>query len=327
MRNLNAIEGARVPVMAFEFHGISIDLLFAKLAENVVPKNVDIFNDSILRNLDTASEISLNGPRVTDMIKKLVPKYENFIIVLRCIRKWAKAKGIYGNKFGYLGGVNFNILVAFVCQLYPNASPSSLVVRFFRVYSNWEWPAPVMLNRIQPNPPNEEREIWTKEIGKYSGHVMPIITPAYPAANSSVNVSEETLRVMTREFKLANEILRRVCADKSNANWEPLFTPTDFFIAYDHYLCCNIVGSTQDTEDEEAARGWIGLVESRLRLFPQLLGLRLPISPIHFYPREFISTKGKLAVAYYIGFNINSNKLRDSEDRSLHVDHCVLEFK
>ena len=51
----------------------------------------------------------------------------------RVVRMWAKKRGIYGNKWGYLGGVNCNILVAFVCQLYPKASPSKLLASFFKV--------------------------------------------------------------------------------------------------------------------------------------------------------------------------------------------------
>ncbi len=40
---------------------------------------------------------------------------------------------------GYLGGVSWAMLVARVCQLYPNAAPSSLVQKFFLVFSKWKW--------------------------------------------------------------------------------------------------------------------------------------------------------------------------------------------
>jgi poly(A) polymerase len=95
-------------------------------AENSVTPNIDILDDRILIGLDEATEKSLNGPRVTNMIFKLVGEktFTNFLVVLRCIRKWAKKRGLYGNKLGYLGGINCNILVAFICQLFPNSSPS-----------------------------------------------------------------------------------------------------------------------------------------------------------------------------------------------------------
>lgn len=308
--------------MSFEFQGVSIDLMFVRLADNFVPANVDIFNDKILRNMDQVSVNCLKGPRDTDMIKKLIPKYENFVIVLRCIRKWAKAKGLYGNKFGYLGGINFNILVAFLCQLYPNASPSFLLVRFFRIYSEmWKWPAPIMLNKVS----NEAGEVWTKDIADRNGDLMPIITPTYPAANSTANVSAETLRQMTREFKKANEMCRAIASEKGKAKWDGLFSPSDFFLAYDHYLCCHIVGSVSQADDDEEARSWIGLVESRLRFFPEYLS-RLPISPIHLFPEKFSSEKGNVSVAYYIGFN-RTNKGEGDESTTLHVDQCISDFK
>ena len=48
--------------------------------------------------------------------------------------------GIYSNAMGYLGGVSWAMLVARVCQFYPNALAATLVDRFFWVFSEWVWP-------------------------------------------------------------------------------------------------------------------------------------------------------------------------------------------
>ena len=120
--DFNAIETAVVPIMAFDFMEISIDLLFARLSSNRVPKNFDILSDSVLSDIDEATEKSLNGPRVTDMIPRLACKAKDtdgriiehdafpsnaegdntFLVVLRCVRLWAKKRGLYGNKMGYV---------------------------------------------------------------------------------------------------------------------------------------------------------------------------------------------------------------------------------
>jgi poly(A) polymerase len=42
---LSAVEGARVPIMSFNFEGVSIDLLFARLGDNFVPNKLDILDD------------------------------------------------------------------------------------------------------------------------------------------------------------------------------------------------------------------------------------------------------------------------------------------
>jgi poly(A) polymerase len=242
--NFIAIEGARVPIMQFNFDGVRIDLLFARLAGDAIPHDFDIFDDNVLSGLDEESEKSLTGARVTQMIPELMAEkmYPNFLIVLRCVRKWAKNRGLYGNKFGYLGGINCTCLVVLVCQLYPNATSSTLLVNFFKLYSTWEWPKPVQI-AIQPNYSFEygrQRDVWRPEFNFH--HVMPIITPAYPAVNSAANVSTHTLEIMRQEFIRANVIIENIIADKGDIKWGSLFERSDFFSRYPHYLCCHIVG-------------------------------------------------------------------------------------
>ena len=119
--NFNAVEGAVVPILTFDWEGINIDLAFARLNSTSVPSNFDIDHDSVLDGVDSATEKSLNGPRVTNLIYALVSgteeRYRTFLTVVRCVRKWAKARGLYSNKMGYWGGVNINISVALVIQL------------------------------------------------------------------------------------------------------------------------------------------------------------------------------------------------------------------
>ena len=65
---------------------------------------------------------------------------------------------------------------------------------------------------------------------------MPIITPAYPAMNSSYNVTESTLQVMKAEFKRGIDAVMRV--EKAETTWEELFEKVNFFERgrFDRYI-------------------------------------------------------------------------------------------
>ncbi|CAF2090846.1 BnaA06g35040D [Brassica napus] len=255
---LHSVPDAYVPLMGFKLNGVSIDLLYAKLPLWIIPEDLDLSKDSILQNADEQTVRSLNGCRVTDKIFRLVPNIQSFRTTLRCIRFWAKKRGVYSNVSGFLGGINWALLVARICQLYPNALPNMLVSRFFRVYTQWRWPNPILLCSIDEDEGSSlGLQVWDpRRNPKDLLHKMPIITPAYPCMNSSYNVSASTLRIMTGEFQRG----RDVCAAMEADQWDTLFEPFGFFEAYKNYLQINI--SASNVEDLKKWRGW---VESRFR--------------------------------------------------------------
>lgn len=64
-----------------------------------------------------------------------------------------------------------------------------------QVLHTWPWPTPVLLTEIVHDPMG--LTVWDSRLNPRDGRqLMPIITPAYPAMNSSYNVSSSTLRVM-----------------------------------------------------------------------------------------------------------------------------------
>jgi len=81
-------------------------------------ENKDICDNIILKNTDFISVMSLNGrrylfinKRCADKIIKLAENNNNYFLVLKIIRIWAKNKGIYSNMMGYLGGISWAILL------------------------------------------------------------------------------------------------------------------------------------------------------------------------------------------------------------------------
>uniref|UniRef100_A0A5B7C4M0 polynucleotide adenylyltransferase n=1 Tax=Davidia involucrata TaxID=16924 RepID=A0A5B7C4M0_DAVIN len=294
IEELQSVPDAHVPVMKFKFNGVSIDLLYANVTLWTIPEDLDISQESILQNVDEQTVRSLNGCRVTDQILRLVPNIQNFRTTLRCIRFWAKQRGVYSNVTGFLGGINWALLVARICQLYPNALPSMLVSRFFRVYNLWRWPNPVMLCPIQEG--SRGLPAWDpRKNFRDRRHLMPIITPAYPCMNSSYNVSTSTLRVMTEEFQRGNQICETM--ETNGASWMTLFEPFPFFESYKNYLQVDI-----SAENGDDLRKWKGWVESRLRL----LTLKIErdtrgVLQCHPYPGEFSDKSIPFHYCYFMG--------------------------
>eukprot|EP00252_Welwitschia_mirabilis_P024646 TRINITY_DN7372_c0_g1_i3.p1 TRINITY_DN7372_c0_g1~~TRINITY_DN7372_c0_g1_i3.p1 ORF type:complete len:568 (-),score=93.96 TRINITY_DN7372_c0_g1_i3:433-2136(-) len=316
---LNRVPDAYVPVMKFKFKGVSIDLLYACVALRVIPEDLDISQDSVLYDLDEQSVRSLNGCRVTDQILRLVPNVEHFRATLRCIKYWAKRRGVYSNVTGFLGGVNLALLVARVCQLYPNAIPSMLVSRFFRVYTLWRWPNPVLLC------PTRKDElgfpVWDPRKNPLDRtHHMPIITPAYPSMNSSYNVSASTLRVMTEQFHQGNKICEDI--EMNKATWSKLFDPYPFFDAYKNYLQVDVVAA-----DEEDLRLWKGWIESRLRqLTLKIERDTLGMLQCHPFPNEYFDKSKPCHCAFFMGLQ-RKQGVPIQEGQQFDIRRTVDEFR
>ncbi|KAG8380030.1 hypothetical protein BUALT_Bualt07G0151100 [Buddleja alternifolia] len=317
---LQPVPDAHVPVMKFKFDGISVDLLYASISCLVVPDDLDISNISVLHNIDEPTVRSLNGCRVADQILKLVPNVENFRTTLRCLKFWAKRRGVYSNVTGFLGGVNWALLVARLCQFYPKANPSMLVSRFFRVFTLWRWPNPVMLCEIEDD--ELGFSIWDPRKNPWDrNHLMPIITPAYPCMNSSYNVSASTLRVMVEQFQFGKRICEDIELNKSQ--WSALFEPYFFFESYKNYLQVDIVAA--DVDDLRAWRGW---VESRLRQLTLMIERDTSGKlQCHPYPHDYVDSSKQCAhCAFFMGLQRKQGEVVQ-EGQQFDIRQTVDEFR
>uniref|UniRef100_A0A2K6G285 Poly(A) polymerase n=1 Tax=Propithecus coquereli TaxID=379532 RepID=A0A2K6G285_PROCO len=309
VKDLRAVEEAFVPVIKLCFDGIEIDILFARLALQTIPEDLDLRDDSLLKNLDIRCIRSLNGCRVTDEILHLVPNIDNFRLTLRAIKLWAKRHNIYSNILGFLGGVSWAMLVARTCQLYPNAIASTLVHKFFLVFSKWYVKFPKRTFFCSVNPSD-----------RY--HLMPIITPAYPQQNSTYNVSVSTRMVMVEEFKQGLAITDEILLSK--AEWSKLFEAPNFFQKYKHYI---VLLASAPTEKQRLE--WVGLVESKIRILVGSLEKNEFITLAHVNPQSFPAPKEnpdkeEFRTMWVIGLVFK--KTENSENLSVDLTYDIQSF-
>ncbi|CAF0732214.1 unnamed protein product [Rotaria sp. Silwood1] len=314
--DLRAIEEAYVPVIKLTFDGIELDMLFARLALATIPDTLDLKDDKILLNLDQRCVRSLNGCRVTDEILDLVPNRETFKSTLRAIKLWAKKCGLYSNALGFFGGVTWAMLVARICQLYPNAIAATLVHKFFLVYSQWAWPTPVLLKPV--NDAHHGFSVWDPVTNPFDRHhLMPIITPAYPQQNSTHNVTQSTQKIIVQEIKRGLDIVNDIMASKSE--WKQLFTGRPFFQRYKHYIILLLSSSDQNQFLE-----WSGLVEAKIRFLIGNLERNMYIDIAHvnsdkYTPDESVFENQQLNNKTSTeNENLNKNNLKKSTETNGH---------
>ncbi|KAJ6031791.1 Poly(A) polymerase [Penicillium herquei] len=280
IEKMTPVPDAFVPIIKLELAGISIDLIFARLIVPSVPMNLDLKNNDYLRGLDEKEVRSLNGTRVTDEILELVPQQKTFRLALRAIKLWAQRRAIYANIVGFPGGVAWAMLVARVCQLYPQATGSVIVGKFFRIMNKWSWPQPVLLKPIEDGP--LPMKVWNPKI--YHGdrfHLMPIITPAYPSMCATHNISMSTKTVLLRELQRGGDMVDKIFLKQ--LSWNDLFTRHSFFTNdYKYYLSI-----TASSKTKEAESVWSGLVESKLRHLVGALDRKAVIAVAHPFPKGF----------------------------------------
>lgn len=246
--DIYCIKGAKVPLMRFKLEGISVDLPYARLQVMSVPENVDLLNPVFLTSIDEVSWKSISGVRVNQCILQLVPNLKNFQSLLRCIKFWAKRRGVYGNLFGFLGGVHLAILAAFVCQRSLNAGLCILVMSFFDAFAGWPWPFPVALQDgvMQIREDFNERRSW-----------MPIRLPCtYEHCQS--NITRSTFNRIKGELVRGQNITRNLL--RPDFDWGDLFEPFVYQKTYPRFLKIYLsAGEKDDLVD------WVGWVKSRFR--------------------------------------------------------------
>lgn len=195
------IPEAYTPVLKFDIYGQAIDMIFVSLSCDKVPMDIQVSDGQYLKGLDDKGIRSINGSRVAERILNLVPNLETFCLALRTVKHWARRRGLYSNVLGFLGGVNFALLVAFICQRYPNACAAVIVKQFFVVFCQWRWPNPVLLCSIDATDIGTAGDgrfiaVWNPKLNPKDGqHMMPIITPSFPAMNSAYNVGLPQFRL------------------------------------------------------------------------------------------------------------------------------------
>jgi poly(A) polymerase len=245
------VADAAIPMVKLSLEGVHFDVSYASRPEGVEPCPPAELLARYGEHLDTAGFRSLNGWADTNALLEAVARegagLERFRVILRAVRAWAKARGVYSHALGYLGGLSWAVMAAWSCMRAPREAASTderLLAHFFETFAAWPWPQPVTV---------------TPETARYRPEgkrdLMPVVAPVLPPRNTARNVSRSTLQVLREELARARELVQEAHAKGTEAAWEALFAPADLSREMPVRLVVSI--DAPSPEAREAAAGWV----------------------------------------------------------------------
>jgi len=299
------------PGLAFTMSGVNIKLLLAQQ----IPGLPMPTNDSVVPNM-----AGLLTRKVSESILLSVPDQEQFRLLLRLVRYWAKQRGIYGSDLCFFGGTQWAICCARVCQMNPELQCLQLAAQFFRILSRWDWRQPMALlpARSPGLLPMPEAPMYTDATG------MPVLLPSEPPLAGTPYVTETTANIMKKELRRGCKKAQQV--ELSRSHWTDLCSEAHFFHRYRHYLEFDFMAS-----DEVVFEEWLAWSKQRMQGIVQIFEtMSSNVVTVRPWPEfiEFQSESWPYARAVFFGLHlkIGMEARADGARKSFDLREPIVKF-
>ncbi|MBU8898212.1 DUF504 domain-containing protein [Corallococcus sp. M34] len=245
------VSDAAIPLFKLRLQGVSFDLAYARRPEGVAPCPPEVLLARHGAAMDPAGFRAVNGWADTRALLDRVAVdgagLERFREVLRGVKVWARARGLYSHALGYLGGMSWAILAAWACVHAPGAgtgSTAEVLAYLFETFARWPWPRPVTLTESTSRYRAEGRR-----------DILPVIAPALPPRNTARNVSRSTAQTLRDELERAQVLVARARDAGTVEAWRTLFEPAMPRREPRTRLAVRVEAAT--AESRERALGWV----------------------------------------------------------------------
>jgi uncharacterized protein (UPF0248 family) len=194
---------------------------------------------------------------------------DSFRLARRAFKYFCSQRGIYGAKFGFLGGFAVTLLIAAMCHYLPeHASASQIVAAVIKRYSEFPWESKVLFF------PTGEKGRGNRE-ERDAMYVCSIHRPLY---NVTKNASQSTLRAIVLELKKASANMSTSFAAISGNGLNDFMQLHPKFVKI-HCLFWGVSPSE--------GRKWISWIESRLVMLLVSLSKSCPQLETRLWPSRF----------------------------------------
>ncbi|TPX15005.1 uncharacterized protein E0L32_004835 [Thyridium curvatum] len=301
VRILRRVRANTGTMLELEVQGVKIDLQYCPataIAENwptvlKLPPSHPVFT------LSTQTLSKLKAVRDMDYIRRSVPDLAKFRTAHRLIKAWARSRGIYSAKFGYLGGIQVSILLARVCKMLARESKGpvsvpDMLTTFFSHYARFDWRHKMAFDPLY----HRQRLPYTRT----AREPLAILGYFPPSLNTSHAASIPSVRTIAEEFGRASNLLseegmtwsRFLCGDTNASTTPPSPALLDsagavnFTRAYKSYVKIDVQYWGISPSRGASFVGWL---ESRCVMVLVDLQRRLPGVHARIWPARFVSAE------------------------------------
>ncbi|OAQ97636.1 hypothetical protein LLEC1_06605 [Akanthomyces lecanii] len=245
-----------------------------------------------------------------------IPDLAKFRVAFLLIKAWANSRGIYGARFGLLGGIHITVLLVPICKqlatLSRTVSTTDILTTFFNHYANFDWDSQVVLDPF-----------FHKELQYHRTSREPFCLLGWhaPALNTAMTASTPTVKSIAAEISKTNTLLSR-----PGATWDAVLGPVgaaasgvqDFLQSFKSHvkIDARFWGSSPTS-----GRKFLGWLESRCVAILVDINRNAPALLPRLWPGRFIDAPVTDAAAdaeyqgfYLIGLAWNSNSNGGAKD-------------
>lgn len=183
-----------------------------------------------------------------------IPDLAKFRVAFLLIKAWANSRGIYGAKFGLLGGIHITVLLVPICKqlatLSRAVSTTDILTTFFNHYADFDWEKQVVLD------PFFHKEL---RYHRTMREAFCLLGWHAPALNTATTASVPTVKSIATEIGKTNTLL-----SQTGVTWDAVLGVSagvqDFLQSFKSYvkIDARFWGSSPVT-----GRKFLGWLESR----------------------------------------------------------------
>ncbi|EFX02889.1 duf455 domain containing protein [Grosmannia clavigera kw1407] len=219
----------------------------------------------------------------------------------RSIKTWARSRGLYAARFGYLGGIQIAVLLARVMKLMAAATDDDddddssavpdILATFFRDYAGFDWATQMAFDPFFHG--HKAPHVRT------AGEPLVILGYHRPQLNTSMSASVSSVRVLAAELRRADRLL-----SAGRISWDAflggggdegdsstivagrlLSGAATFVCAYRTYVKIDLQYWGLSLQRGASFVGWL---ESRCAMLLVDVARRLPQLNTHIWPGRFV---------------------------------------